>query len=222
MAEKAITYAIEALQKDNPTLLQEVLAFDREIDAKESEIESLCLKLILKQQPVAKDLRMISAALKMITDLERIGDQCADIVEIASQAPKKALATDHITEMAKATMAMVSKSIESCVQHDTELAHEVIDSDDWVDELFLEVQKDVIMSLQSCCVAEVAGADRSVASGRVIQSMDSAKQQTPPDAAIIDMLMVAKYFERIGDHAVNVAEWSLFAITGEHKNQQLM
>ncbi len=192
LVEKSINYTLEALESEAEHLLKESRLLDEEINTKEREIESLCLKLILQQQPVAKDLRIISSALKMITDLERIGDQCLDIVEIAIQQRGKGCSIDHIVEMGSATKYMVSKSIESYVKQSTQVAYQVIAEDDRVDDLFRKVRKDVIALLHE------------------------------EEESAIDILMIGKYFERIGDHAVNVAEWSLFTITGQHKDYQIM
>ncbi len=192
LVEKSITLTIQALESGDPTLYHEIRDVDRDIDNREGEIETLCLQLILKQQPVAKDLRLITSALKMITDLERIGDQCMDIVEIVTQHGIEKFQMTHLFQMGKATKLMVSKSIDSYVHNNKELAQEVIQFDDTVDNLFLKVRSDVKRLLHE------------------------------NEEGAIDMLMIGKYFERIGDHAVNVAEWSLFTITGEHKDHQIM
>ncbi len=189
--ELAIATAIEALQSQDAETARKAISFDAEIDQKEKDIEALCLKLLLRQQPVARDLRLISAALKMITDMERIGDQAADIAEISLYLSDANLIqkTDHIPQMAAATSKMVTESINAFVKRDLALAREVIDYDDVVDGLFTEVKDDLIELIQT---------DRSSAS----QAMD--------------LLMISKYFERIGDHAVNIAEWVEFSITGQH------
>lgn len=192
LVEKSITLTMEALDSGVDELLREIRHLDREIDAKESEIEALCLRLILQQQPVAKDLRTITSALKMITDLERIGDQCFDVVEIATKHRTKDFEKSHLYQMGLVTKSMVSKSISSYVNHNEKLAHQVIQEDDRVDALFLTIRGEV-----------------------------KALLSTNEESAI-DMLMIGKYFERIGDHAVNVAEWALFTITGEHKDHQIM
>ncbi len=192
LCEEVITNAARALLKGDPKLAREVLPVDQEIDRKEHEIETLCLKLLLQQQPVARDLRLISSALKMVTDMERIGDQAADIAEITQLAniPLDNNNT-HVRDMAAATVDMVNGAISAFVQRDLELAHAIIDYDDVVDNLFDQVKDELI---------EVIGKN--------------------PDSGefAVDMLMVAKYFERIGDHAVNIAEWVEFAITGTHKD----
>lgn len=191
LIEKAITDANEALRNHDIKLAEAVVRFDEEINGKEKEIESLCLKLLLQQQPVAKDLRFISTALKMITDMERIGDQSADISEItirlAEQEYIKKLI--HVPQMAEATIKMVNDSINAFVAKDLELAHAVIEYDDVVDDLFDIVKDDLINLIRE----DVRNGEQAV-----------------------DLLMVAKYFERIGDHAVNIAEWVVFSITGKH------
>ena len=169
-------------------------ALDREIDQKERDIETLCLKLLLQQQPVARDLRQISAALKMITDMERIGDQAEDIAEIITFLGGRT-ADEHtrITRMAKATTQMVTDSIDAFVRQDVSIAERVIRSDDIVDDCFVEVKNSLI-------------------------SMIAANPQEGEFA--LDLLMIAKYFERIGDHATNIAEWVVFSVTGVHKTEE--
>ena len=159
----------------------------------ETEIESMCLKLLLQQQPVAKDLRIISAALKMITDIERIGDQAAYIAEITGYANlAESLNKIRIKDMAIAAIKMVTDAIDAFVKEDLELANAVIEYDDVVDNSFLEVKSDII---------ELISKDK--ASGEVA----------------IDMMMIAKYLERIADHATNIAEWVVFSITGKHEEE---
>lgn len=192
--EKAIGLATTALIERNVDLAKKAIAFDDEIDAKEKEIEALCLKLLLQQQPVAKDLRLISSALKMITDMERIGDQSADISEITLLITKAELniKTERILKMATATSKMVTESINAFVNKDLALANVVIAYDDTVDDLFNEIRHELIELLR--------------------QNADYGEQA-------IDIMMIAKYFERIGDHAVNIAEWVVFSITGTHVNE---
>ena len=172
-----------------------VINMDDEIDAKEKEIENLCLKLLLQQQPVAKDLRLISSALKMITDMERIGDHATDIseitIELSSQKYIKKL--EHIQQMSKETMVMLVKSIEAFVNKDIDKARNVIEQDDIVDNLFITVKRELI--------------------GMIHENVDAGEQAT-------DLLMVAKYLERIGDHATNISEWVIFSITGSHDNKK--
>jgi len=172
-----------------------VIQFEQKTDEKDREIESLCLKLLLQQQPVARDLRLISAALKMITDMERIGDQAADIAEIVVMldgAPYiKRL--EHIPEMARETIWMVKSAIDAFVSRDLALAGRVIAHDDVVDALFLHIKDELI--------------------GLIEQRVGAGGQA-------LDLLMIAKYLERIGDHATNIAEWVEFSITGAHKGEQ--
>ena len=191
MIETAIAMAIEALLKQDAKLAQKAVLYDMDIDQMEKDIEALCLKLLLQQQPVARDLRLISAALKMITDMERIGDQAADISEITmilADAPyiKK---LEHIPQMAKATVKMVTDSIDAFVKKDLTLAKAVMDYDDIVDELFSTVRFELL---------------------KLIYENSANGEQA------FDLLMIAKYFERIGDHAENIAEWVEFSIVGRH------
>ena len=190
--EKAITLAIRALVQQDVAMAKRAIATDEEIDDMETQIESMCLRLLLQQQPVAKDLRLISAALKMITDMERIGDQAADISEIAMYLAGETYIKklEHIPQMAEATAKMVTESIEAYVKMDLNLARKVIEYDDVVDKLFYTVKSDLIGLIQA----------------------DSANGQQA-----IDLIMIAKYFERIGDHATNIAEWVVFSITGKHE-----
>ncbi len=190
---QAIGLAINALLSQNKEKAKEAIQFDQEIDHKEREIESLCLKLLLSQQPVARDLRQISAALKMITDMERIGDHAADISEIALLLSDQQYISHlgKIEEMAKLTSTMVLDSMQAFVDKDMEKAKAVIARDDAVDKAFYDVKKNLIDLIH--------------------QNPDNGSQAT-------DLLMIAKYFERIGDHATNIAEWVLFSITGSHKS----
>ncbi len=192
LCEEAITNSVKYLADCNEDNRDACLAADRQIDKKERDIETLCVKLILQQQPVAGDLRVVSAALKMISDMERIGDQASDIVEIAPYVAKSGIGgSTHIREMAEAAIRMVSKSVESFVKTDMDIAYQVMQHDDLVDELFDKIKDELIKSIQ--------------------KGNSSAE-------ALIDLLMIAKYFERIGDHAENIAEWVIYSITGEHKN----
>lgn len=192
LCEDAISLSVEALLSNNRELLPRVFAADEKIDQKEREIEQLCMKLLLQQQPVASDLRTVSSALKMISDMERIGDQASDIAEICSTVNlEKSLAQVHIKEMAAATIKMVTDSVESFVKKDLEMAHGVINYDDVVDDLFDKVKHEII-------------------------SMITSEQSEP----CIDLLLVAKYLERIGDHAENIAEWVEYSITGVHSDEE--
>jgi phosphate transport system protein len=189
LVEQAMGNAVEALLHQSMDIAKKNIEFDKEIDQKMKDIESLCLKLLLSQQPVARDLRLISAALKMVSDLERIGDQCADISEIVLTLPAGS-DTNHlnlIPRMANATKKMVSESVDAFVNRDIHLAHSVCDYDDVVDNLFNEIRRDLISKI---------------------------RENVEDGECIIDLLMIAKYFERIGDHSVNVAKWVIFSITG--------
>ncbi len=191
LIEQAIQAAVNALVRKDVEAAKNAIAFDQEVDRQERDIEALCMKLLLQQQPVAKDLRLISAALKMITDMERIGDQAADISEITIAMANEPYATDlkQITQMAMETTLMVTHSVEAFVQKDLTLAQSVIDNDDIVDDLFNEIKFSIIEMIQT--------------------NADHSEQAT-------DMLMIAKYLERIGDHATNIAEWVIYSITGQH------
>lgn len=194
LCEKAIANATKAVVDGNLEMAKIVIGEDEEIDQMEKDIERLCLKLLLQQQPVAKDLRQISAALKMITDMERIGDQASDIAEILLSAREsKASTLPYLTDMATATSKMVTKSVQAFVEKDLELTRKVIASDDKVDTLFDQVKE------------------------RLISFLATTENQ---GERAIDMLMIAKYLERIGDHATNIAEWVEFSITGVHREQR--
>lgn len=191
LCEEVIALSSKALTELDKTLAAKVAPLDTEIDQKERTIESMCLKLLLQQQPVARDLRQISAALKMITDMERIGDQAEDIAEIISFIDGHTSENDTLMrEMAKSVIQMVTESVDAYVKHDIALAEKVIADDDIVDDYFDSVKKKLIGSIA----------------------------RNPGDGEYaLDILMIAKYFERIGDHATNIAEWVIFSITGVHK-----
>ncbi len=197
MIEEAIGYAVEALVSKDVPLAQKAIDYDAEIDEKERVIERHCLRLLLQQQPVATDLRQISTALKMITDMERIGDHATDISEIVIRlAPQEYIKKlEHLPKMAQAAVHMVNQSIDAYVKRDLDLARAVIAYDDVVDNLFNEIKEELIQLIR--------------------QNAENGEQ-------CIDFLMIAKYFERIGDHAVNIAEWVIFSITGQHKDQRIM
>ena len=170
---------------------------DAEIDEMERTIEAQCLRLLLKQQPVAGDLRFISAALKMISDMERIGDQCADIADIAQFLDGEAAFAEletavNIRDMAAETMKMVTKAVDSFIARDLDMARQVVKNDDIVDEMFNAIREKIA---------------------------DLIAARHEKGILFLDLLMIAKYFERIGDHATNVAEWVEFAITGEHEKK---
>lgn len=191
LVEKAIALTNKGLVTQSIELAEDAIRCDKDIDDLEKEIEDMCLKLLLLHQPVARDLRVISAALKMITDMERIGDQCADISEItiilANETYIKKL--EHIPQMADATAKMVTDAIDAYVNKDLNMARAVMDFDNEVDRLFLDVKKELTEMIHV--------------------NPDNIGQA-------IDLLMVAKYFERIGDHAENIAEWVDYSITGNH------
>ena len=187
LIETAISMAVKALDDRDAKLAQKAIAFDDEVDQKEKDIEALCLKLLLRQQPVARDLRLISAALKMITDMERIGDQAADIAALAIKLAAAPCANEHIPKMAIATTKMVTDSIDAFVKKDLTLAEAVITSDKAVNALFKEVQRELIALIR--------------------QDINCGEQA-------LRLLMVAKYFERIGDHAENIAGWVIYYLSG--------
>lgn len=190
LCEEAISSAVKLLIDNDVKMKENVLDSDKQIDQKDRYIETLCMKLLMQQQPVASDLRTISSALKMISDMERIGDQASDIAEIAEYAYGSGMQSEiHITDMAKATIRMVTDSIDSFVKKDTDLAHTVIEHDNIVDDLFDKVKGELISAIEN----KASNAE-----------------------ALIDLLMIAKYFERIGDHAENIAEWVIYSITGKH------
>ena len=195
LCEEAIALAAKALVNGDISLARKIEALSAELDQRERAAEALCLKMLLQQQPVAGDLRQISAALKMITDMERIGDQAEDIGEIVTDMHH---GSDYdftlIHQMAEATISMVTGSVDAFVQQDVVQARTVIDSDDVVDGYFLQVKDSLLAML-------------------------AANPADGQDA--LDLLMIAKYFERIGDHAVNVAEWVVFSVTGQHKGETL-
>lgn len=190
LCEEAISGCVKYLIDKDIAMRDSTLEADKQIDQKERDIERLCMKLLMQQQPVATDLRVISSALKMISDMERIGDQASDIAEIVKHIQKNDVESNtHISDMARATIRMVTDSVESFVKKDIALAKAVIRQDDEVDTLFNKVKNELIQAVQ--------------------KSEDDAE-------ALIDLLMIAKYFERIGDHAENIAEWVIYSITGKH------
>lgn len=190
LCEEVIALASKALTEADPELAQRVAPLDAEIDQKERNIESLCLRLLLQQQPVARDLRTISAAMKMVTDLQRIGDQCANIAEISLllKEQKQTRTLADIRTMSQKAGVMVKRSIFAYVNRDTEAAQAVIALDDEVDALFRTIKGELV---------ELIAGNR-----------DEADQA-------IDLIIIAKYLERIADHAVNIAQWAIFCVTGE-------
>ena len=191
LIEHAIQESISALMKQDKEEAEKTIRYDSEINNKEREIENLCMSLLLSQQPVATDLRMVSAALKMVTDMERIGDHAADIAELTLLLAENGVPTDlsEIEKMAKETTYMVKESVDAYIQRDTNKASQVIKYDDVVDDYFVKIRKMIIK--------------------RINENIQDGEQAA-------DVLMIAKYLERIGDHATNIAEWVLFYITGEH------
>lgn len=190
LCEEAIALAAKALDEADVKLAAKVAPLSGEIDRMERNIESMCLKLLLSQQPVARDLRMISAALKLITDMERIGDQASDIAEIINFLDGRSIEEcEYIGEMAKAAIRMVTDSVDAYVKQDIDAAHRVIEGDDVVDDYFDKVKTSLI--------------------SLIAHNPDEGRYA-------LDLLMIAKYFERIGDHAVNIAEWVVFSVTGIH------
>jgi len=193
IVERAIADASKALITQDVMLAHKVIENDDVIDDMEDLIEDMCQKIIMRQQPIAGDLRNILAISKMIVDLERIGDNASDISELAIflAEGKTAGKMEHISQMGEATLSMVTRAIDAFVRKDLELARDVIDYDDVVDDLFTLVKEDVI--------------------GLIKTDIDKS-------GFGIDLIMIAKYFERIGDHATNVAEWVVYSITGENKH----
>ena len=191
MCEEAIASAAKALSTGDLELAARVRTNGAAIDQMERDIESRCMKLLLHQQPVARDLRLISAALKMITDMERIGDQAEDIAEIVTSLDGRTMnGIENIEDMARETIKMVTESVDAFVKKDLELAERAILHDDTVDALF-DKMKNTIIKL-------------------VAENPDEGE-------FALDLLMISKYFERIGDHATNIAEWVIYSVTGLHK-----
>lgn len=194
LCEDAISASVKGLFENDKIMLKKAVETDSQIDQKERDIETLCMKLLLQQQPVARDLRTISSALKMISDMERIGDQASDISEIAEFiGGNKVIFETHIRDMANAAIKMVTDSVDSFVRKDLNLAYSVMKYDDIVDDLFIKIKNELINFIS--------------------ENKDDSEY-------CVDLLMVAKYLERIGDHAVNVAEWVEYSLTGKHKQQE--
>lgn len=192
MIERAIRNATTALVNQDVEAALQAIAADKEVDQAERDIESLCLKLLLQQQPVARDLRLISSALKMITDMERIGDQASDIAELVIYLSKEPYIKqlEHLPRMAENAIRMVTGALDAYVRKDLTLAQEVMAMDDAIDALFVTVKDELIAAIRHDAAA---------------------------GSQAIDLLMIAKYYERIGDHAQNIAEWVEYALTGRHK-----
>jgi phosphate transport system protein len=195
MIENTLEDASDVLQKMDVKRAQEIIDGDAVIDRKEREIESLCLRMLLTRQPVAHDLRVVSSALKMITDMERIADHAADISEIVTMIGYQIDALpEHFAAMSRTAVDMVHRAVDAYVQQDVDLARQVMQDDDIVDNLFVEVKQEIIDFL-------VQDSSRSVEG--------------------MDFLMIAKYYERIGDHATNIAEWVEYCVTGLYKGDVL-
>lgn len=193
LCEEVIALASKALSGADKKMAEKVASLDSEIDQKERDIESLCLKMLLQQQPVARDLRQISAALKMITDMERIGDQAEDIAEIIHFLNGRTFENDELLrQMARATIKMVTNSVDAYVNRDIMLAKNVIKADDEVDKYFDKIKNDLI--------------------DKIAKNPDDGEYY-------IDLIMIAKYFERIGDHAVNIAGWVIFSVNDNHTEE---
>ena len=190
LCEESIACAVKYLTENKPEMKQSAEECEKQIDRMERDIESLCMRLLMHEQPLATDFRLITAALKMISDMERIGDHAEDIVEIGGYIAETDMQLrEHISEMAKSAVDMLTKSINSYIQRDAKLAQAVILMDDTVDELFIQLK----------------------------QKLTSVISNEEKAGSVLDLLMIAKYFERIGDHAENIAEWVIYAITGKHK-----
>ncbi len=191
LCEDAISCAVKYLIENDRRMKDNVAEAEEQINRKMRDIEGLCMRLLIQQQPVATDLRVISSALKMISDMERIGDQAFDISEIAEYVSSSGISSKtHIADMAEAASRMVTNCIESFVKKDVSAARAVVAMDDNVDDLFIQLKNELIDAVRS--------------------NKDDAE-------ALIDLLMIAKYFERIGDHAVNIAQWVIYAIIGEYE-----
>ena len=194
LCEKVISLSAQAIQGSEREIIRDTFETDQKIDSKEREIEGICMRLLLHQQPVAGDLREISAALKMVSDMERIGDQAADIADLSQFIDKSALGEPiNIGKMAEKTVTMVTESVDAFVKNDLELCRKVINDDDYVDDAFNEIKE-------------------HLAEGIISKKIDAKTG--------LDILMAAKYFERIGDHAVNIAEWVEYSITGCHRSNE--
>lgn len=198
LCEDAIDCAVKYLLENDKKMKENASDIEKQIDRKERDIETICLRILLQQQPVAADLRTVSSALKMISDMERIGDQAYDISEIAEYVVGKGITNEvHIADMADTAAKMVTLSVESFVRKDISLAQSAIALDNKVDELFLTVKSELT---------------------------EAVRQGSDNGEALVDLLMIAKYFERIGDHAENIAEWVIYAVTGSrsHTGEQLI
>ena len=194
MCQQAVAFSGAVLIGDDETLREQVCSLEMEIDKKDRQIENICTGLLLRQTPVAGDLRFVSAALKIVSDMERIGDQAADIAELSRYISEKPLLEKvHISDICCVVMNMVTDSVEALVKKDEIQARKVIGDDDIADELFVRIKEELVSLIQ--------------------------ENRTEPQE-ILDLLMAAKYFERVGDHAVNIAEWVEFIVTGMHDDRE--
>ena len=194
MCQQAVAFSGAVLIGDDETLREQVCSLEMEIDKKDRQIENICTGLLLRQTPVAGDLRFVSAALKIVSDMERIGDQAADIAELSRYISEKPLLEKvHISDICCVVMNMVTDSVEALVKKDEILARKVIGDDDIADELFVRIKEELVSLIQ--------------------------ENRTEPQE-ILDLLMAAKYYERVGDHAVNIAEWVEFIVTGMHDDRE--
>ncbi|MBS6221473.1 MAG: phosphate signaling complex protein PhoU [[Clostridium] symbiosum] len=194
MCQQAVAFSGAVLIGDDETLREQVCSLEMEIDKKDRQIENICTGLLLRQTPVAGDLRFVSAALKIVSDMERIGDQAADIAELSRYISEKPLLEKvHISDICCVVMNMVTDSVEALVKKDEILARKVIGDDDIADDLFVRIKEELVSLIQ--------------------------ENRTEPQE-ILDLLMAAKYFERVGDHAVNIAEWVEFIVTGMHDDRE--
>lgn len=192
VCEDAMEFAVRAIFEKDVELVRRAEEAERDIDRMEREIESLCMRLLLRQQPVARDLRMISSALKMISDMERIGDHAEDIAEIVKYMDDEKIPNpEHLKNMSAFAASMLSSSINAFVQKDAETARRVITDDDVVDSYFERVKADLIEEIEQGGKGEF----------------------------LLDILMIAKYIERVGDHATNIAEWVVYGLTGMHPEE---
>lgn len=195
MCEQAISSAMSSLFDSDPDMVKKTQELEKEIDVQERTIESMCMKLILKQQPVATDLRNVSSALKMISDMERIGDQAQDIADMARfLSGSDIICAVHLKEMSDAASKMVNDSVEAFVSADADMAKNVILYDNIVDDLFVKIKSEIIEE--------------------VVKNSDKGEE-------LFDIMMVTKYLERIGDHACNIAEWVIYSITGSHNIEDI-
>lgn len=197
LIDEAIDHSVTALENHDHELAKAVVENDRQIDDLDRTIESRCLSLLLRQQPVASDLRAVSTALKMVTDMERIGDQAADIADLTLRFDDTPFikSLEHIPLMARIVSSMVKDSIRAFINGDAQFSREIIQRDDNVNHLFETVKREIVAILT--------------------KSVESADQA-------VDFLMIAKYLERIGDHAVNICGWVIFSVTGKHKNTKIL